>query len=115
MKDLVIKYLNDNYKLTLSTYVSYSVIEILTGNSISLKEVLNQISLIFSLNDEEQSNFFNEWADIKAIELNNLIVDIQEKMYNLTGKTIDIHPSDMNGIINHGDNLDQFIRNYIVL
>jgi len=115
MKDLVIKYLNDNYKLTLSTYVSYYLIEILTGNNISLKEVLNQISLIFSLNDEEQSNFFNEWADIKAIELNNLIVDIQEKMYNLTGKTIDIHPRDMNGLINQGDNLDHFIRNYIVL
>jgi hypothetical protein len=47
--------------------------------------------------------------------LNNIIVEVQEKLYILTGKEISIDPSEMNGLIDTPDNLDNFIRNYIVL
>jgi hypothetical protein len=115
MEQIVLKYLNDNYKFTLSTYVSYKLKEISTGNDVSLKDVLIQLETIFSLDEEQQRMIFDKWADIKSVELNNIIVEVQEKLYILTGKEISIDPSEMNGLIDTPDNLDNFIRNYIVL
>ena len=115
MKEMVLKYLNENYLMTLSTYVSYKLKDKHKNEDVSLKEVLIQIETIFSLNEDEQRIIFDEWADSKSVELNNIIVEIQEKIYRLTGKEISINPSEMNGLIDTPDNLDNFIRNYIVL
>lgn len=99
MKEIVLKYLDDTYAMTLSTYVSYKLKDKHKNEDVSLKEVFIQIETIFSINDNEQREIFDEWADKKSIELNNLIVSMQEKLYQLTGKTIQLTPEKMNGLI----------------
>ena len=113
MKELVLKYLDDNYKFTLSTYASYKLREILSNNDVSLREVFIQLEIIFSLPEEELRQAFEIWCDIKAIEINNLVVDIQDKLYLLTGKTIQVSPEQMNGLIdvvNVREESDELIR-----
>jgi len=116
MKEIVLNYLDKNYKMTLSTYVSYKLKETATGNDVSLKDVFIQLETIFSLNEEEQRDIFDIWADKKSIELNNLVVSMQEKIYQLTGKTIQVSPEKMNGLIdevNVREESDQLIRSLI--
>lgn len=113
MKEIVVKYLNKNYKLTLSTYVSYKLKEILTDNEISLKEVFNQLEIIFNLSANEQIEIFESWADVKAIEINNLVVDMQDRIYQLTGKTIKVPIDQLNSVIdidNVRNESDELIR-----
>ena len=110
---IVLKYLNDNYKFTLSTYVSYKLRERLSNDDVSLKEVLNQLDIIFSLSEEELRTVFEIWCDKKSIEINNLIVDMQDKLYQLTGKTIQVSPEQINGLIdvvNVREDTDDLIR-----
>ena len=113
MNQIVLKYLDDNYKFTLSTYVSYKLRERLSNDDVSLKEVLNQLDIIFSLSEEELRTVFEIWCDKKSIEINNLVVEMQDKIYQLTGKTIQVSPEQMNGLIdvvNVREDTDDLIR-----
>lgn len=113
MKQIVINYLDDNYKFTLSTYASYKLREKLSNSDISLREVFIQLEIIFSLPEEELREAFEIWCDIKAIEMNNLVVDLQDKIYQLTGKVIQVPVDQMNGLIdvvNVREESDDLIR-----
>ena len=99
MKEIVLKYLDDTYKMTLSTYVSFKLMDKYKNEDVSLKEVFTQLETIFSLTPDEQREIFDVWADKKSIELNNLVVSMQEKIYQLTGKTLQVSPDKMNGLI----------------
>lgn len=103
MKEIVLKYLDETYAMTLSTYVSYKLKDKHKDEEVSLKEVFVQMETIFSINEDEQREIFDLWADKKSIELNNLVVSIQEKLYQLTGKTIQVSPDKMNGLIDEVD------------
>lgn len=113
MKEIVLKFLDDNYTMNLSTYVSYKLRDKYKNEDVPLKEVFSQLETIFSINDEEQRVIFDEWADKKSIEINNIVVSIQEKIYQLTGKTLKISPEEMNGLIdevNVREETDTLIR-----
>jgi hypothetical protein len=113
MKQIVINYLDDNYKFTLSTYASYKLREKLSNSDISLREVFIQLEIIFSLPEDELREAFEIWCDIKAIEMNNLVVDLQDKIYQLTGKVIQVPVDQMNGLIdvvNVREESDDLIR-----
>jgi len=113
MKEIVLKYLDETYAMTLSTYVSYKLRDKHKDEDVSLKEVFIQLDTIFSLTEEEQREIFDIWADTKSIEINNLVVSIQEKIYKLTGKTVQMSPEKMNGlidVINVREEADDLIR-----
>ena len=113
MKQIILKYLDDNYKFTLSTYASYKLREKLSNSDVSLREVFIQLELIFCLPEDELRIPFEIWCDMKAIEINNLVVDMQEKIYKLTGKTIQVSTEQMNGlidVINVREESDDLIR-----
>ena len=113
MNQIVLKYLDDNYKFTLSTYVSYKLRERLSNDDVSLREVLKQLDIIFSLSEEELRTVFEIWCDKKSIEINNLVVEMQDKIYQLTGKTIQVTPEQMNGmidVVNVREESDELIR-----
>ena len=113
MNQIVLKYLDDNYKFTLSTYASYKLRERLSNDDVSLREVLKQLDIIFSLSEEELRTVFEIWCDKKSIEINNLVVEMQDKIYQLTGKTIQVTPEQMNGmidVVNVREESDELIR-----
>lgn len=103
MKEIVLKYLDDTYMMTLSTYVSFKLKDKYKNEEVSLKEVFIQLETIFNLTPDEQRAIFDVWADRKSIELNNLVVSMQEKIYQLTGKTLEVTPDQMNGLIENND------------
>jgi hypothetical protein len=109
MKEIVLKYLDDTYMMTLSTYVSYKLKDKYKNEDVSLKEVFIQLETIFNLTPEEQRDIFDDWTDKKSIEINNLVVSIQEKIYKLTGKTFEIPTEQMNGLIDVREQ-DELIR-----
>lgn len=109
MKEIVLKYLDDNYTMSLSTYVSYKLKDKYSGEDVSMKIIFEQLETIFSLTKEEKCNIFDSWADKKSIEMNNLIVAYQEKIYQLTGKTLKVSPEEMNGLINNSKRADELI------
>lgn len=99
MNEIVLKYLDDTYMMTLSTYVSFKLKDKYKNEDVSLKEVFIQLETIFNITPDEQRVIFDTWADKKSIEINNLVVSMQEKIYQLTGKTIELSPEKMNGLI----------------
>ena len=119
MREIVLKYLNETYKFNLSTYISFKLRDVYKREDVSLREVFSNIGTIFSLEEQEIREYFDEWADSKSIELNNMVVSLQEKIYAKTGKTINLPIEDINCLINELNELnmvpDDVINNYIVL
>jgi hypothetical protein len=119
MKEIVLKYLDETYKFNLSTYISYKLRDVYKKEEVSLREVFTNIQTIFGMDDDETRTIFDEWADKKSVELNNLMVSLQEKLYLKTGKTINIPIEGFNCLINEINEIgiisDDVIKNYIVL
>jgi hypothetical protein len=116
MKEIVLKYLDETYRFTLSTYISYKLRDKYKDEDVSLKEVFTQIETIFGLPEEKQREIFDEWADIQAVKLNNIVVDIQEKLYLKTGKEINVPVEEMNDMVAKmifDNSHDDMIRKYM--
>lgn len=103
MKEIILKYLNSNYKFTLSTYVSYYLYDTTNNKEVSLKEALASIILIFDIDETELSKIFDTWADEQAIKINNKITDIRYNLYETTGVELELTPSELNKIIEEED------------
>jgi len=96
MKEIIIKYLNTQYKFTLSTYVSYKLYDKLECRDVGLKEAINIIRKIFSIEDSELMPIFDCWADEQATIIQNKITDIRYNFYEKTGVELDLMPNDLN-------------------
>jgi len=81
MNDIVLKYLNKNYRFTLKTYDNFLVKEVTSGNDVKLSEVIRLTELLFVLTEQESLKIFDLWADQQLTKINNRIVEIQKELY----------------------------------
>jgi hypothetical protein len=100
MKEIITKYLDKNYKFTLSSYISYHLVIKSNGEQIRPDDVYKTLSQIFGLSDEEIEPIYNAWGEAQAIKMENLITDIRYKIYEKTGFQLDLTVLDLNKIIN---------------
>lgn len=99
MKNIIVKYLDKNYRITLSTYVSYFLFDRIQKCEVRSLDILSSLESIFELDKLEIECIYVEWAEQKEIELNNRIVDIQTKIFIETGRAIRLSPVEVNTII----------------
>lgn len=113
MKELIKKYLNKNYRFTLSTYNSYLLLDRITKVNVHIKELFTMLKKIFNVDDTTLLNIFEIWAKEQETLINNRIVEIQERLYS-TGVTIDIPVDEMNKII-EAEERNFYLQNRIIL
>ena len=77
MNNIVLKYLNKNYRFTLKTYDNFLVKEINSDNEVMLSEVISLTKLIFMISEEESLKIFDDWADQQLTFINNIVVELQ--------------------------------------
>lgn len=82
MDEIVLSFLNKNYRVSLSTNVSYKIVGRRGLPDISLKTLLSDLSLFFSIDSDETYKIFEKWADYQTTLINNRITDILEKLHN---------------------------------
>ena len=70
MEQMVIKYLENNYHFTLSTLVSYKLVDKFDGSEVGLRSVMQTIMSIFNIDDETLFPLWEKWSENKAIEVN---------------------------------------------
>ena len=99
MDKLIYKYFDKNYRLTLSTYSSFKLYDRVNDTDIGLKTVLLSLEEMFSVPQDKIHEIFEKWSDNQAILINNRIVELQERLYILTGKTITLTPNDLNKLL----------------
>ena len=99
MDKLIYKYFNKNYRMTLSTYSSYKLYDKVSESDISLKTVLISMTEIFSVSQEEIHKVFEKWSDKESVIINNRIVELQEQLYIISGKSVVISPNDINKLL----------------
>lgn len=100
MKEIITKYLDKNYKFTLSSYISYHLVMKPSGEQIRPDDVYKTLSQIFGIDNKEIEPIYNAWGETQAIKMENLITDIRYKIYEKTGFTLDLTVADLNKIIN---------------
>lgn len=91
MDNLLYKYFNKNYRLTVSTYSSYKLYDKINDVDVGLKTVLLSMEKIFSVTQDKISEVFDKWSDEQSKLINNDSLT--------TGKTITLTPSDINKIL----------------
>ena len=99
MEQMVIKYLENNYHFTLSTLVSYKLVDKFDGSEVGLRSVMQTIMSIFNIDDETLFPIWEKWSENKAIEVNNRITDFRYKIYEATGYNVELSLEDMNKIL----------------
>lgn len=99
MDNLIYKYFDKNYRLTLSTYSSFKLYDRINDVDIGLKAVMLSMEEIFSVPKDKIYEVFEKWSDNQGIIINNRIVELQEKLYILTGKSITLTPNDINKLL----------------
>jgi hypothetical protein len=99
MDNLIYKYFDKNYRLTISTYSSYKLYDKVNDTDIGLKTILLSMEEIFSVSQDKIHEVFERWSDNQAIIINNRIVELQEQLYILTGKSITLSPNDINRLL----------------
>ena len=113
MEEIIIKFLNKQYQLTLSTYVSYKVLDKVDNAEVSSKQVIQNVILIFNIDETEIMNIFDKWADNQATLLNNKIADIRYKLYEQTGVELQLTTNDLNQLVTSKySNIDAVINGY---
>jgi hypothetical protein len=98
MEDIVLKYLNKNYRFTLSTYSSYFLKDRVDDKNVHLKDVLSLLKETFTMDETEMMNIFGKWSENQEVLINNRIVEIKERLYAM-GVTIELSVDQMNTII----------------
>ena len=107
MKDIVLDYLNKNYRFSLSTLSSFMIKGRRGGEDIRLSELIASLKVIFSIGDEEISPIIDTWADYQTVLINNRIVDIQTRLYE-KGVTVQLSPSQLNIIMDDEDTIEPY-------
>ncbi len=100
MKEIITKYLDKNYKFTLSSYVSYHLVSVPSGEIIRGTDVFSSLNEIFSIEQKELDEIYDAWAQNQAIKMENHITDIRYKLYEKTGFELQLTVNDLNNIIN---------------
>jgi hypothetical protein len=100
MKEIITKYLDKNYKFTLSSYVSYHLVTVPGGEIIRGTDVFATLNEIFSVEQKELDEIYDAWAQVQAIKMENLITDIRYKLYEKTGVELQLTVNDLNNLIN---------------
>lgn len=104
MKEIITEYLDDNYRMTLSSYVSYMLEDKEQKINVRTKEVLVILMEVFAVSEDEVNEIFDAWADTKQIIINNRIADIRYKLYEKTGVELQLTPADINKLIEEEEN-----------
>lgn len=92
------KYLNKNYRFTLSTYSSYFLKDRVDDRNVHLKDVLSLLKETFTMDESQLMDIFGKWSENQEILINNRIVEIKERLYAM-GVTIELSVDQMNTII----------------
>lgn len=99
MKEIITKYLDKNYRFTLSSYVSYHLVTVPGGEIIRGTAVFITLNEIFSVEQKELDGIYDAWAQTQAIKMENLITDIRYKLYEKTGIELQLTVNDLNNLI----------------
>jgi hypothetical protein len=99
MEEIIVKYLDKNFKFTLSTLNSYKLFDRTTKENVYLTTVWNDVELIFGLSKEEFEPIWDKWAENHIININNKITDIRYKLYELNGNDLLLSVEDINTLL----------------
>ena len=104
MNDIILKYLNKNYRFNLSTYTScgFKIYDIINNHEVSLTILINDIILLFDIDLEESGRMFDLWVDAQIIKLKNSITDLRYKYYEKYGVELDLTPPETNEALESG-------------
>lgn len=87
-KNIVLRYINSNYKLTHECINNFHAINIQTSSLVKIISVYEEISMVFGLPRSDISSCFNIWIDEEATRIDNEIIDNMYKNYE-TGYPIE--------------------------
>jgi len=100
MKEIVLKYLNKNYRFKPTTYSDFLIKNRVTGHDEKLSEVMMSIYPIFNISETEALSIIDTWCEQQDIFVNNRIVAIQEMLYK-QGIDVVLTPSQMSEMVDN--------------
>ena len=91
MKEIIINHLTNNYKITINSYTSLKLLDISSDEELYLRGVMNDTIEFMGITEREFEEAWGVWIDDEIKRFENLIVDLQYKIYKQTGIEINLH------------------------
>ena len=102
MKEIVLRYLNEQYVLKLSSYVSYIIFDTNDSKEVGLFELKLAIKKIFDISDFETDAILDIWSDEQAIRVQNSVSNIRKELNKITGIELQLTSADLNNLMAKG-------------
>lgn len=107
MEEFITNYLEKNYVFSLSTMISYKLLDKFDNSEVGLRIVMKTLQNLFNIDEDTLYPIWEKWSEKKAIELNNKITDFRYKIYEATGYNVELTIEDMNKLL-YGQPDDMF-------
>ena len=103
MNDIILKYIESPYSVTLSTAVSYKVYDKVTKKNIGLLDFYRSVSKVLGVPVSDVEPVALDWIEGKQIEINNRITDFKYKTYQMTWTVVELELtlSDLNKVVEY--------------
>ncbi len=98
MKTLVYNYLDANFRLSLDTYAFHKLYDVTAKKDKSIKHIILEIKTVFYVDTDIFMEAFDEWINLKVVELIDGLVEIKLKMELLTGREVSMGVSDLDAL-----------------
>lgn len=95
MKELIYDYLQKNFRLSLDTYANHQLFDRNAKINKSVSKIVKEIKTVFYIDTDIFVEVFDEWVTIKYQELISGIVEVQERLEELTGREVSITSNDI--------------------
>lgn len=108
MREIITSYLDNNYEITLKTYVNYMLNEKTSNTSAFMQDIKAEVSEIYDMTDMEFDLIWDSWLATKIVEFENKVTDIQFLIYEKTGIEINLDNPKWTDLMD--DNTEKYIR-----
>lgn len=110
MKTLIYNYLNTNFRLSLDTYAYHRLYDINTKKDKSIHHIITEIKTVFYVDTDIFIEAFDDWINLKVVELIDGLVEIKLKMELLTGREVSMGVADLDALTKSHEKFMTFVN-----
>jgi hypothetical protein len=91
MKDIIFRYLINNYEINLTTYSKLRVFDKHEKIEVTQDWLRTEITCLYGLEDDDELEVFEIWLRGEIIKVENELTDMQFQIYEKTGIELDMN------------------------
>lgn len=92
MEELIIQYLDDNFRLSMGGLMSFTAFDKYNNAEVRGDDLTKHVQKAFTISDDDFRPIYSKWIDRETTTIQNKVVDYQTMIYKQTGVSLEVGP-----------------------